>query len=196
MDETAEILSIIALLVHNNNSCINQILALGATAVLEKKDHKPKSRYLRNGTLGNPGNSTWKRTDVLGDDKEFLHFTAFTREAFDPLVGSCTDGIEKYPIRKKCNSPQRRHLTRRHNKPRDIVAMTIKYLTSKAELKDLSVQFGAHESTFIQCVHLGMWCIIEALADHENGRVYWDRSPEAMENAANVTKEFLDCPNR
>ena len=192
-----DVLAAVVLHLNDSNNAIVCACALAASHTVEEdKVRKPKGRYLRNGTLDLPMNSIWKREDLLGDDLEFLHFTGFSsRASFDSLVDLCCVRIERRSPQKRYYRPKVRNLKRRDYQPRDVTAMTLKYLTSKAELKDLSVQFGAHESTYIQYVHLGMWCLIEKLCDHRDSRVYWDRSTEGLVAAAEVTKDFLDCPN-
>ena len=162
MGKIEQIICLVALFEENNSTFLNKIAALGAAASQDDKQRKSNSRYWRDGTLGNPRNSIWRRTDLLGDDLEFLHFTGFSRESFNQLAALTREGFLKYPIRKRYNSPQKHHVKRRHHTSRDILSMTIKYLTSNCELKNLSVQFGAHESTFIDCVHWWMWVLIEA----------------------------------
>jgi hypothetical protein len=70
---------------------------------------------------------------------EFLHFTSFSREAFQELVNLCTPVVNSLPLRKGAKTPTPQQFTKRMYKPRDIVAMTLKYLLSQSEQKNLSV---------------------------------------------------------
>ena len=54
---------------------------------------RKSGRYLRGGALPSPKESFWRRIDRIGDEMEFLHFLAFTRESFDDLVNILTPGI-------------------------------------------------------------------------------------------------------
>ena len=76
--------------------------------------------------------------------------------------------------------------------PRDIIAMTLKYLTSVAESKDLHVQFGATASAYSYHVNYGIECIINCCIGHPDARVFWDRSIANMERCARRTSMFLD----
>ena len=73
--------------------------------------------------------------------------------------------------------------------------MTLKLFLSKAEHKDLHTQFGAVNTTFRNCVGLGLEAAMCILIDHPKAKVYWDRSVEGLKRAADQTKDFLDIPH-
>ena len=118
------------------------------------------------------------------------------RESFNSLVKLCQVYIFQHTIQPNSKGPPRRgDLARRKVKPRDAIAMTIKYLLSKAEPKDIHVQFGVSATTFHDYIILGMQAIIDCLSVNDKGRVFWDRSVESMNRAAERTALFLDIPN-
>ena len=49
------------------------------------RSKKKKGRYLRKTSLPKPNQSMWHRIKHVGDDQEFLHFIAFSRESFNEL---------------------------------------------------------------------------------------------------------------
>lgn len=161
-----------------------------------KETKKPGGRFLRKGSLSfDPKESFWKNVDEKGDEMEFFHFTSFSRAAFQELVDLCTPIINSLPLRKGAKTPTSWQLKKRMYKPRDIVAMTLKYLLSQAEQKNLSVQFGAISSVYSNCVTLGLQAIVTSLIGNDKALVYWDRSEENLEACAALTRKFLDLPN-
>ncbi len=72
--------------------------------------------------------------------------------------------------------------------------MTLRYLLSTAEYKDLHIQFGVVVLTFINVVQLGIRALIHALFQHKKARVFWDRPLENLHSAARRTSLFLDIP--
>ena len=103
-----------------------------------------------------------------------------TRAAFDKLVMVCHPYIKSHPItphnsNKTADGEDRPakkpRLGRRIFNSRDIVAMTLKYMLSVAEMKDIHVQFGATLSTFRYHVAFGKRAIIHALIDHPDARL-------------------------
>ena len=72
--------------------------------------------------------------------------------------------------------------------------MTIRFLLSTSEYKDLHVQFGVLVTTFVDCVQLGLRALIKALFKNNLSRVFWDRSEEKLQLAAAQTASFLDIP--
>ena len=72
--------------------------------------------------------------------------------------------------------------------------MTLRFVLSTAECKDLQPQFGAIQKTFNDCVSIGLEAIVESLIDHPLAKVYWDHSKEALESCAEKTSSFLDIP--
>jgi len=78
--------------------------------------------------------------------------------------------------------------------PRDMTAMALKFLLSRAEMKDLHVQFGAILTVFDRCTEVGMCAIVKVLMTDARSRVYWDRSEAGMLKAADLTKGFTGLP--
>ena len=157
---------------------------------------RANGRYICGRGLPPPEHSVWKRVDKRGDELEFFHFTSLTRESFDSLVTLCHEYVIQHTIQANSKGPPRKgDLARRKVKPRDAIAMTIKYLLSKAEPKDLHVQFGISATTYHDHIIIGMQAIIRTLSENEKSRVFWDRSVEGMNRAAQRTAQFLDIPN-
>ena len=123
---------------------------------------------------------------------EFLHFLAFTRESFDDLVKILTPGIISSPIKEGHGKPSLRNLKKRLVTPRDIVAMTVKFLISTAEQKDIQIMFGV--TNFSDIVRLGTSLLIKYLANHQKSRVFWDRSDNNMARVCERTKQFTGLP--
>jgi hypothetical protein len=176
----------------------NAIVAAAAAATtVTKKSRKTKSgRYLRHGSLLHPSRSFWTKVYNIGDDLEFLHFTAFSREAFNDLVLCCKDYILSHSVVPSSanNKPKLCHTNRRLFKPHDIIAMTLRYLLSTAEYKDLHVHFGAVLQTYIDSVQLGLQAIIYSMINHPKAEVLWKRNVEDLQKAAAKTSSFLDIP--
>ena len=120
-------------------------------------------------------------------------FVGLSRESFDLLVTICEWVINVTPLNRDLGVPDDRARHRRLFGPRGILAMTVKYLTSTAEAKDLFVQFGATSNVFRQGVELGMVAIIGNM-NHPQMRVFWDRSVPALEKMAEKTSGFLEIP--
>lgn len=161
--------------------------------------HKRSGRYKRDSALHNPKDSFWKRVDA-GDDAEFFNFVSLPRHSFNDLVGLCEADILSMPIRPingdtEYGTPRPCDLRRRVFSPRDILAMALRFLLSTAEEKDLHVHFGALESTFSDCIWLGMKVLVKNMADDPRSRVYWDRSLENMMHCAERTSDFDLVPN-
>jgi len=156
---------------------------------------KPRPKYRRSGgTLPKLEDSFWKGVDKGDDNLAFLHFTAFTREAFDELHSLVGAKIDDLPLRIGASKPKRWHLSRRFADSRTILAMTLRFLLSRAEYKDLCPQFGSIETVFSNCVLLGMRAIVTVLADETRSMVYWDRTEEGLQKCADRTNMFLDVP--
>ena len=111
--------------------------------------------------------------------------------SFTKLVEVTAPVIKKLPVNREDGEPRPCDLTRRKYSARDIVGMTMKYLTTKSEVKDLHVQFGAIHTCYIMYVELGMNAIVNALFGHKYSRVKWDRSKEGLGFASNLTKYFV-----
>ena len=158
--------------------------------------HKPSAKYLRSGAIPDPDQSFWKLIDHHGLPSEFLCFTSLTRQSFDDLVLLCHDTILSLPLRARdgerdIGKPRPQDLKRRKFRPRDIVAMTLKFLTSTAEEKDLHVQFGAIETTYNDCIWVGMTALVKNMAEDERSRVFWDIGNEQyLKECADRTADF------
>ena len=59
-------------------------------------------------------------------------------------------------------------------------------------MKDIHVHFGSIQTTYINCVNLGMRCIVHTLSGHPKAKVFWDHSAEGLIKAAERTNMFLD----
>ena len=131
--------------------------------------------------------SFWGKIKRSGDSLEFLHFLALTRESFVELVsvvksyidGHATDQLyEMYkagPVKIRPSDIKRRKF-----QADDILSMTLKFLLSKAELKDIHIQFGCPLTCYRRYVRLGIESILACLMDHPRSKVYWDRSEESI----------------
>ena len=71
--------------------------------------------------------------------------------------------------------------------------MTIKYMISTSEIKDLSPQFGATSYAYSDLVNFGKETILKCLINHRDAMVFWDRSLENLTYHASRTKAFQDC---
>ena len=120
-------------------------------------------------------------------------FLGLSRSAFDDLVDLCTPTINENPMNRDYGTPDVKQLRRRLYGPRGIMAMTLKYLTSAAEAKDVYVQFGATAMVYRNAIELGMVAIVANMG-HPKLRVFWDRSEEALERMSRKTAAFLDIP--
>ena len=175
------------------NSSVAALVAQHHQQHNKQRQHK-QGRYRRGGSVPPPRASVWWRTYSRGDDLEFLHFTSLTRESFRALVDLCTPLLNRLPITPGGGKPKPWHVRRRMFRPRDVVAMTLKFLLATAELKDLHVQFGAVLSVYSRCVLLGLRVFVQVLVKERRSRVYWDRSTDGLRRAAARTAMFLDIP--
>ena len=115
----------------------------------DNSDVLPRGRFKRDGSIPAVRDSVWSRTDRLGDDLEFLHFTSLTRQSFEDLVALCGRYIFSHPInQQKGNNSYKKHCRPQGRlfMPRDVVAMGLKCLLSVAENKDIRVQFASYKS--------------------------------------------------
>ena len=177
-----------------------------AAAVVVTSDHCSSTsiswgRYLKGGSIPTYKTSVWYLTDTKGDDLEFLHFLALTRESFNCLVLICESFIASNPIKSSTTSRlvSEHRVVGRHSRPsrrsyssRDIIAMGLKYLISTAEVKQLHVQFGCVLSTYMDYVWFSMDSVIHCIGASMEGKVFWDRSPTNLEKCASLTSQFLD----
>ena len=177
---------------------INKVVAtiIGKAGLQKNSVVRANGRYIRGHGLPFPEQAVWQLVDRKGDEMEFFHFTSLTRESFNGLVDLCKLYIVKHSIQSASKGPPRSgDLKRRKFQPRDVMAMTLKYLLSKAETKDLHVQFGASATSYQDYIILGMQAIVDALSSNDKAKVYWDRSIRGMKEAAKRTAQFLDIPN-
>ena len=86
-----------------------------------------------------------------------------SRRSFDELVGVVGPAINRLPVRREDGPPRSQDLVRRKYSTRDVLSMTLKYLTTKSEIKDLHVQFGAVHTSYVANVELGMNAITHSL---------------------------------
>ena len=124
---------------------------------------------------------------------EIFHFLSMSSSAFNELVSLITLYVNTHPIDRDYPRVDARTLRKRIYKPRDILAMTIRYLSSMSENKDIHSQFGAVLTSFMNCVKLGMSAIL-SLIDHPHCRVFWDRSVQHCKKVSDRTKMFLNVP--
>jgi len=136
----------------------------------------------------------WTCFNKKGDDLEFLHFLALTRASFEELLSLCNTEFNAQSLSGQFGRPRMCDLKKRKHSNRELLAMMIKYLVSKAEHKDLHVHFGATLNTFCDAVKLGMQIIVKVMIDNPKARVYWDWSIEACQASAVRTSQFLDIP--
>ena len=112
-----------------------------------------------------------------------------TFQALLDLVGpslTTSSHVQRY------GQPRTEDLRRRLYSPRDILAMTIRFMVSKAPTKDLHADFGALQTSFSTYRALGMRMIVQHLVNDDRSKVYWDMSPEVI--AANQQRTaFFDA---
>lgn len=103
----------------------------------DRPPRPPQGRYLRGtGTLHAPKESFWYRIKKRGNDAEFLHFTSMTRDAFDKLSSICKNYINTHSI--KTGKKSKKNLgKRRIFDHQDIIAMTLRWVLSRSEQKDI-----------------------------------------------------------
>ena len=108
--------------------------------------------------------------------KRNFYFTSVSRMSFSQLVEVTEPVINKLTMHREDGIPRPQDLVRRQCSARDIVAMTMKHLTKKSEVKDLHAQFGAIHTCYTMHVVLGINTIGNALFGHNHSRVKFDRS--------------------
>ena len=156
-------------------------------------ERKPNIRYLRR-TLHHTLQSFCAQVYKMGDDLEFLHFTGYTRSAFEELVEINLDYINTHPLVPGRIKPKMKNLRNRMYIPHDIVTMRLKFMHSKAELRYLCVQFGAIPQTFINCYTLCLNSFAHCSSNHPLSRVRWYRSKENRKKCASKTEMFMNLP--
>ena len=166
-----------------------------AATITDKEDKKKSGRYKRHGAIPHPRQSIWMRVDdrSRSDDLEFFMFLGLSRVSFAELVEVCRRSVDGNPLDRDCGKPTAGSLKRRTYGHRGVMAMAVKWLSSRAEAKDLYPQFGVTSVVFWKCVELGLLSIV-ANMNHPKMRVRWDRSQANMEKMADRTAVFLDIP--
>ena len=92
------------------NLQIFTLAALGVEKEMYKRNHA-QGRFKQSGALHKPEKSFWHRIKKNGDELEFLHFTAFTREAFGELVTIVAPFILSHSLEERNKTPpQKKHL--------------------------------------------------------------------------------------
>ena len=124
---------------------------------------------------------------------EFFMFIGISRQSFDKLVEICRPLIDSTPLCQDKGKVDGRMRMRRLYGARGVLAMTLKYLTSIAEAKDIYIQLGVGLSVFQRSMELGMVAIILNML-HPKMRVYWDRSERGLKEMARLASSFLDLP--
>ena len=113
--------------------------------------------------------SFWRGIDKGSCDRELFHFLSLSRSSFEKLVEVCEKNINYLPICSQWNShfdskkPRTGDLKKRKYKARDIISMTLRFLLSRAEFKDLCPLFGCTDSVFSRYVKFGMEVFIHSL---------------------------------
>ena len=194
----AEVVSIVSSFWQTTTTATTNAVVLATNTSNDINDdsieRKSNGRYLRTGSLPHKYQSVWYLTDTYGDDMEFFHFLSLSRKSFFDLCQTTNYYILNTPLNRDNGIPSEHHLKRRMFNSRDIMAMTIKYLLSEANIKDLHVQFGAQDVVYRRCIELGCAAICQELLNHPHSRVHWDRSLTALNAAANRTKMFTVIP--
>ena len=171
------------------------VVSLCASKLCTARGCKKCGRYKRHGAIPAPGESIWARVDSenVADNMEFFIFLGLSRISFGELVEICEESVMTNPLDRDCGRPSLKQLKRRSYGPRGIMAMTVKWLSSCTEAKDLYPQFGVTSVVFRKSVELGLTSIVGNM-DNEKMRVRWDRSVENMEKMAARTASFMDIP--
>ena|ERR1740124_69773 len=189
-------LSTIAAAMHNDMSNkLTTILITQAAAAssLGCATSKRSGRYRRGGAIPPPKESVWGRLEdeVQCNEIEFFMFAGLSQESFNLLVSICESTINRTPMRRDSGPPDANARKKRLFGPRGVMGMTVKFLTSAVEQKDVYAQFGATKDVFRLGVEVRMVAIINNM-NHPKMRVFWDRSIEALEKHAERTSMFKD----
>mmetsp|Transcript_2786 Transcript_2786/g.8191 ORF Transcript_2786/g.8191 Transcript_2786/m.8191 type:complete len:406 (+) Transcript_2786:189-1406(+) len=161
--------------------------------------HKKGGRYLRGSALPDPEDAPWALV-LKGDERELFEFLSLPNDSFNSLVSLLSEYIASRPLRvtsgeHKIGRPRPSDMSHRKFNPKDIVAMTLKFITTTSEVKDLALLFGACQSTYSNAICLGMKAMVVKMSDDERSRVYWDRSTFNMQRCAQRTSDFDLVPN-
>jgi len=175
--------------INQSTLLISQVAAASSSG----GEHKSCGQYRRGGAIPLPKESVWGQleTNIECDEMEFCMFIVLSRESFDLLVSICEATINITPLNHDRGKLDETALKKSLYRPRGIMAMTVKFLTSVAESNDLYVQFGATSNVFRQGVELGMVAVINNM-NHPKMRVFLDQPVALLENQATKTSSFLD----
>ena len=134
----------------------------------KKEGTLPKK--LRNRAVPSRMESVWFKVDHYGD--EFLHFTSLFYDSFHDLCILTEPVLKTLPPNRDDGTPLSQDLQRQAFSSRDMIAMALKFLLSRAEAKDLHVQIGAIVTVFDRCTEVGMCAIVKVLMTDARSRVY------------------------
>ena len=197
--EDEDVITFPTQLLRNFNSVASQVVALVAsdemTVIGTGTRRKPQGRCLRSGVLHSIEDSLWRHIDRHSDEKEFLHFSSFSRDSFDLLVEICQEKISCTPLDARYKASKEYKISSRRHTPRDIVAVGIKYLISCAEHKDIFVQFGMTQTMYLNCLRVALTIFVDVLEFNEKSRVWWNKTPQALKRTAEMTASFIEIPN-
>ena len=186
------VLAIATAVIHHHDSLASSVSAVAAVAASQQTDtvvRAVQGRYRRL-VVGQSKDSFWYRVRHHGDDLEFLHFTAFSREAINELVELTQQSIISSSIDPRQGVLREQDIQRRRFDAYDILVMAVKWLTCCSEVKNLHCQFGALATQFENCVYLGLGSILKALVNNEKARVFWDMSEDNLQEQASLTAAF------
>jgi len=116
---------------------------------------------------------------------------SLSRKSFALLVSICEAIINCSLLNCDCGESDNNARRKRLFGPRGVIDMTIKFLISVAEPKDLYPQFGATSNVFRQEMELGMASVI-ANMNHLKMKVFWDCLVQSLQKQAERTLSFLD----
>ena len=155
-----------------NISSASSLAAISAAIEIDKqierneRQSKWNERYIRNSAIPIFKESVWFKVDRYRDEKEFFHFTSLTQISFNELAEVTQLVINKLSVNRDYRPPKNKDI-RIISSARDIVAITMKYLTIKSEIKDFYVQFGVIYVSYIMHIELGMNAIANTLFTHK-----------------------------
>ena len=78
------------------------------------------------------------------------------RISFNRMVFVVEPEINRFPAYRKCRPPWPHDLAKRRCSARDVMSTTLKFLTTKSEMKNILAQFGAVHTSCVECVELRM----------------------------------------
>ena len=108
------LLAIATAVIHHHDSLASSVSAVAAVAASQHTDtvvRAVQGRYRRR-VVGQSKDSFWYRVRHHGDDLEFLHFTAFSREAINELVELTQQSIISLSIDPRQGVPREQDIQR------------------------------------------------------------------------------------